>query len=236
MDYYLGGYYLVEGLPRPPQMASFLPEVLWTVSACICNVYPDAWAFPWVNTDPDRQAEEQARLGLSDTDYGHMQAWVNTTFNEQRFGWPNVWLDLASARQYYHHYLRSIVGIKLLAIALPAPYLEDALAASAPKPGMGEDGVHQMLQLRRTLTEPEAEHARGFEVLGIDLGGTFHTFLCNYLEVPYRDELGLTFNHNGLLASLADAQRASEYTNLDSTAAEPVSWHPWLVVEYSLDE
>ena len=64
MDYYLAGYYLVEGLPRPPQMAPFLPPMLWTISSCLCAIYPDSWALSWVTHTPVDRAAMQARLGL----------------------------------------------------------------------------------------------------------------------------------------------------------------------------
>src|SRR5262245_11024045 len=104
MDYYLGGYYLVEGIPRPTQMASFLPATLWSISSCLCPTYPDTWALPWVSATSANRETIQTRLGLTAASFIEMQTWVDAAFNEQRFGWPKVWLDLPSAQQYYQRY------------------------------------------------------------------------------------------------------------------------------------
>jgi hypothetical protein len=77
-------------------------------------------------------------------------------------------------------------------------------------------------------------HARGYEVLGSEAGGSFHTFACHGLEADYVEKLGLSLNSNGLISDYNDAVRASDYTNLDSTGTEPVPWFPWLVFELPL--
>ena len=229
MDYYLAGYYLVEGLPRPPQMAPFLPPMLWTISSCLCAIYPDSWALSWVTHTPVDRAAMQARLGLDTEAFRALQAEMDAAFDQQRFGWPNVWLDRPAAEQFQRQHLTAIPHVKLLAIALPAPYLDPCLRDSTPTPGSGACGLYQMLSRRIKLTDQTG--ALGYESLGVEVGGSFHSFLCNYLEVPYQQELHVHFNDYGLIAGYADAVRAADYTNLATTGAEPVPWYPWLVVE-----
>jgi hypothetical protein len=213
-------------------MASFLPPTIWSMSSCLCTTYPDIWVLPWVTTAVAERDAIQIRLGLSAPDFAAMQAWVDTAFNEQRFGWPNVWLDLASAQHYYQRYLLAIPRIKLLAIALPAPYLDAFLSEAVPEPGSGPHGLYQMVVQRQKL--PESERVLGFEILGAEYGGISHSFLCNHLETAYQQQLNLRLNEHGLLASYDDARRAADFTNLDTTGAEPVPWYPWLVVDYTL--
>jgi hypothetical protein len=97
MDYYLGGYYLVEGCPRPDYMAAFLPPTIWSISGCVCSIYPDIWALPWVRSTHYDRPKIQQRLGLTAPAFQAMQTWVDQAFTEQRFGWPNIWLDYPSA-------------------------------------------------------------------------------------------------------------------------------------------
>lgn len=143
-----------------------------------------------------------------------------------------MWLDLASAQHYYQHYLLAIPRIKLLAIALPAPYLDAFLSEAVPEPGYGPHGLYQMLVQRQKL--PKSERVLGFEILGAEYGGASHSFLCNHLETAYQQQLNLRLNDHGLLASYDEARRAADFTNLDTTGAEPVPWYPWLVVDYTL--
>jgi hypothetical protein len=232
MDYYLAGYYLVDGLPRPSQMASFLPAMLWSISSCLCAIYPDTWALSWVTQTPVDRSAMQAHLGLDAEDFGTLQAQTDAAFEQQYFGWPNVWLERAAAEQFQRQYLAAFPQVKLLSLALPAAYLEDFLRSSTPAPGQGVAGPHQMLSRRIKVAGSAANaSARGYEILGAEVGGSFHSFLCNYLEVPYQQQLQVRFNDYGLIADYADAVRAAEFTNLPTTGAEPVPWYPWVLIE-----
>lgn len=232
MDHYLGGYYLVEGLPRPAQLSHFLPATLWTISSCLCKVYPDTWALSWVTATPVDYDAARTRLGLDAASLRTLQGRVDTAFEAERFGWPNVWLDRASAEEFYHQYLAAVPDVRLLAVALPAAFLDGFLQQHTPLPGFGACGLYQLLHRRIKLVDPG--QLLGYEILGVEQGGSCHSFLCNYLEVPYRQELQVCFNEHGLIDDYADAVRAAGYTNLPTTGAEPVPWCPWLVVEYAL--
>jgi len=233
MDYYLGGYYLVEGVNRPEYSATFLPLTIWSISSCISPNYPDIWALPWTSYQDEKRLAFQTRLGLANTEFKEMQAWVNTAFNEDQFGWPNVWLNLDDAQEYYRCYLQAIPQMKLLAIGIPASYLDQCLKAAQPDAGMGQTGLYLLLLKPQKLSEFSNADARRFELLNVEHGYVSHSFLCNHLEADYQ-KMKLTFNEYGLLADYDDARQAEEFTNLETTPAEPGPWFPWLIVEYPL--
>lgn len=231
MDYYLGGYYLVEGVPRPTYSATFLPSMIWSISTCVSPIYPDTWALSWTSVTDDDRLAAQTRLGLTAEEFKEMQAWVDTAFNEDRFGWSNAWLNLTDAQEYYRRYLQAIPRIKLLGIGLPAPHRDECLAAGAPNPGMGQAGLYLLLLQQQKLSNLES--ILGFEILNVEFGDINHSFLCNHLESDYQ-QMHLTFNEHGLLTHYDEAQHAAEFTNLDTTGAESPPWFPWLIVQYPL--
>lgn len=231
MNYYLGGYYLVEGVSRPSYSATFLPSMIWSISNCISPIFPDSWGLPWVSTRAEKLLATQRRLALSDEQFKEMQAWVDTAFNEDRFGWPNIWLNLQDAQEYYKRYLQAIPQVKLLAIGIPTHYFDECLEASEPDPGRGKAGLY--LRLLKPQKLDQLDKALGFELLNVEYGNVNHSFLCNHLEKEYQT-MGLTFNEHGLLATYEDAKRAEEFTNLDTAGAEPGPWFPWLIVEFPL--
>jgi len=51
MNFYVAGYYLIQGLVKEPWMDKdgLLPERIWSGSKHICPKFPDAWIFGWVN-------------------------------------------------------------------------------------------------------------------------------------------------------------------------------------------
>lgn len=105
MEHYIGGYFLVEGCIHPP-WASLpqLPRRFWSISDCIASVHPHTGLLAW--TDTDRRA-------------GHL-------------GWPSAWLDPAPTQAFYAAHLRHLHHLKLLGIALPETYYNEALQAFAP--------------------------------------------------------------------------------------------------------
>ena len=205
--------------------------MIWSICNCVNPIFPDSWGLPWVTTTEEKLLAIQTRLGLTDAEFKEMQDSLNIAFNEERFGWPNVWLNLKDAQEYYKRYLQTIPHVKLLAIGIPSHYFDECLEAAEPDAGMGKAGLYLRLLEPQKLVD--LDHALGFELLNLDVGNIGHSFLCNHLEKEYQ-KMELTFNEHGLLADYKNAKRAEEITNLDTTGAEPGPWFPWLIVEYPL--
>ncbi|HEU4328417.1 MAG TPA: hypothetical protein VFS21_35090 [Roseiflexaceae bacterium] len=231
MDYILGGYYLVEGTERQPWFTlGLLPERFWSISSCICTQYPNLAFLSW-SSDARECEAIRTKLGLSSDQYGELVAHVDRLFDEGIFGWPEVWTDVEAARVFRRHYLEHLEHIKLLGIATPAQYYQELLDGLKSTPPGGVVSLYANLQRQEGLP-PEAR-VLGFEILGREAGGSFHSFVCNGLEQEYLAQLGIQLNDHGLIDTLDDAVRASDFTNLDSTGAEPIGWTPWLVFEVS---
>ena len=146
-DHFLGGYYLVQGesLEHNP----LLPSPFWSLGGCLCPIFPGRDGLSWAKGDARAQKEYRNRLRLSEAQYEELQAWTDELFNSEEMGWPDVFLSLDAARRFGERYLRGISNIKLLSIALPAAYLDEALAQMTPDGNVGEPGL--VVQLRRRL-------------------------------------------------------------------------------------
>lgn len=72
----------------------------------------------------------------------------------------------------------------------------------------------------------------GFDVLGAEGWGSYHTFACNALTRPCREHLGIVDNAYGLIDDYEQAVEACSYTLRDDMGAEPVAWYPFRVDEY----
>ena len=72
-----GGYMFVRGAPRPPYAeSSVLPESIWTPTSCICELYPEYWAFSWCRPPQEEIDAALAHIGLASTDLCLLQDWV----------------------------------------------------------------------------------------------------------------------------------------------------------------
>jgi hypothetical protein len=233
MDFFVGGYFLVQGVQAADWMnKALLPARFWTVSDCICTIYPSAWVYSWTTKNPDTDKDYQQILRLGDEAFQSLQAWADEMLNKGELGWPNVFFKKETARQFNDQYLKHIPDIMLLSIAISEEYWAEFIEKNMPDEGMGEGGVYRKL-LQKQLLDRESI-TRGFEILGDEWGGQFHSFVCNHLGKEYAEKLHITFNQYGLIDLYEDAVRATSYTNLDEVPAEPVLWQPWLISEYPL--
>jgi hypothetical protein len=113
--------------------------------------------------------------------------------------------------------------LALLGIGLPSSHLAAFLEDESPW------GVSEVLQQRVPMAA--GGQRLGYEVLGLDGDGTFHSWICNSLEGDAATELEVRPNENGFLETLADAERVARWAN-DGERGEPVFWEPWLVARY----
>jgi hypothetical protein len=232
VEFIIGGYYLIQATESKKWMnEKFFPTLIWSASRHICEIYPESWILPWVSDDVSA-TENQEILELDDAEFKALQLEFNNLFNQDEFGFPNVFLSPAVARNFHGRYLKHLSNIRLLSIALADEYWEEFIQETEPGKNMGEYGIRTKLRARRSV-EPEAVF-KGFEVLGYD-HGQFCSYICNSLQDDYSKKFGISLNKNGFIESYDDARKAADYTMLDETKAEPYLWFPWLISEYSME-
>ena len=173
----------------------FFPPLIWSASRHICEIYPESWILPWVSDDVSAK-ENQEILELDDAEFKALQLEFNNLFNQDEFGFPNVFISLVVARNFHGRYLKHLSNIKLLSIALADEYWEEFIQETEPGKNMGEYGIRTKLRARRSV-EPEAVF-KGFEVLGYD-HGQFCSYICNSLQDDTRKNLAFPSTRTGLL-------------------------------------
>ncbi len=223
-DYFLGGYFLVRG-GKPS--SELLPDPFW-ILGCLSDLLPCIHV-PWDEISDEYRTYWRNELPPSRSD--EMFRWARALYDAGEFGFGDVFLTLASARSCYERYLRSVENVKLLEISLPDPFVDEFLDKESVF------GISDNLSKRILVCRDDSAVVRGFDILGEEYvaNGSFHCFACNYLQEDYTTKLGIRLNEFGLIPALEDAVRAADYTNLDSTGAEPALWQPWLVREFSLN-
>ncbi len=218
------GFFVIADGASPQQARPLLPPAIVTVSACIVDSYPGSWALPWTNTSPDTLAEVQRSLALDDGAFAELCASVRAAFDDGSFGWPNVFASLDAAQDFKRQYLQALVNARVIGLSFTREVAAAFVADQAPSGGLGGSGV--WLMLARDLTLRRGGALLGFDTLGADSGGSFHTFSCNGLWEDLHEKLGVSFNEHGLISRYADAVAACDYLNREEVGAEPVSWYP----------
>lgn len=225
----LAGYFLIG--VRPYQLPGEHELRLPTVSNCINTCFPDTWALDWVQTPADQLQRLEADYGIGPHSLDAIREWADPAFGRGDWAWPNVLTSLEAARDAYRRFFRPL-RLRLLGLALPEDQLEIALASLAPvHPREGDCGLYTMLKRGLPATPGEI---LGYEIMGVEQGGSLHSFYCNHLQQAYRG-IGLALNVHGLLPDFASARQALELTLDEATGAEPVPWFSFRVTEYALE-
>jgi hypothetical protein len=228
--YFLGGYYLVESSPCKSWMNnSLIPQKFYSLSTCICSHHPDLSILTWVNDSEDRE-QYRRKLNLTIEEFKLLQNQADRWFEQNRYGWGGVFLDLNLAREFATDYLSHIQNIKLLAIATTAKY-RDLFLQEELSSNNSQEGVYRALQSNQTININH--NFLGYEVLGNDCGG-FHSFVCNGLETDFAHQLNIKLNQHGLIDQYDQAIQGSDYANRPDLGAEPVLWIPWAIIELAI--
>ena len=226
------GYFLVQGRASQGYRKTLPAGMIYSVSECVCAVLPGSWALPWVQ-DNERAAAVQAKFAISAGDFRELQCWVSARMAEGHFGWPNVFSDPVSARDFFQRFLRRAPhDIKLLGLQLAEYQLVDFFNTQLHAPTDALLGVINVLK-------HHAAPARGGRVLGADvlayeMDGSLHSFLCEGLEKTFRARFAMPLTNCALLPTWEQAAIAAGYANTRFRDDHSIHWFPWAVEEYPL--
>lgn len=218
--------------PRKDYMdEKIVPETVLSVSSCLCKQYPDT-SILWGNSEV-KKARYMDQFGLSLNTVQLFEQWIEEHRNTGDVLFPQVFSSLHSAQDFLNRFLIQLPGIRIISIGLPERYKSDFLedielfSSKNPEPY----GVEKML-LQHHPPEKDGAKKVGYEVLGFD-SGSFHSYLCNGLESDFRQHFNFSPNRYGLIDSIEEADRYSDYCNeLSEEETESVLWLPWAIFEH----
>jgi len=220
--YYFGGYYLI--ILRPKTYGPETGSLIYTCSECINDNILDGWSYSWTTNNNDQVAEAVKSLKISEAQIENIRKWVDNKFNDNKIGFLNVFIDLETAIEYKNKFFSHLSGVNIMAIYFDANEGADILEEFKPQSeDMGEIGLRSTLL--KELEEQENETFLGYDYIGIENGGSFHTFHCHDIGKELSDKFGLTLNRNGLFESDVNSKHVLDYLNDGTNGCEPVSWY-----------
>jgi hypothetical protein len=114
--------------------------------------------------------------------------------------------------------------IVILELGVAADAVADLVGAFGP----GIDAGGFVKRLRQRCPLDPVGVSLGWEVLGLEDGGAFHSWLCNGIERDAAATLGITPGVLGLLATKQDADAVVQLID-NGLGAEPVPWFAGLI-------
>jgi hypothetical protein len=226
--YYLGGYYLIR--LRPKNYGPETGRVIYTCSECVNEHILDSWSYGWITLNNEELDEIKKNYKFTEKQIDEIRKWVDDKLYNNRIGFLNVFTDLDTALEYKNKFFAQFKDIKILALYFDSN--ERANILEEFKPQSEEDGeIGLRLTLLKELEEQGNEQILGYDYIGIENDGSFHTFHCHDIGKELSDKFGLTLNKFGLFESNLNSKQVLDYLNDEETHCEPV---PWFIVKTKL--
>lgn len=229
-----GGFFIARILERPPGLGdATLPDRILTLSSCLTEFFPDTWAIRWVTCSDAERIASAAKLGIAECAVSEVVRYATDAFDEEKLRWPCVWRSLDAARAAAETFGLSRDVFAFLELGVPADDMGSLLDALAPGPSQGPTGIYASLREGRPLHELGT--VAGWELLGVEHAGDFHSWLCNSLQDEAARQLGILPGAFGLLQSEKDA-RAVAALIASGVGAESVPWFVAQIMRHSPSE
>lgn len=233
MTYFLGSHYLLK--MNPLGFGACRGKRVPTGSTCLNSSYFDAWSLSWAEDGKKISKEVLKEFGLSKKEVRNIQAWADPKFDEQALGWVNSFANLDVLREYKGRFFPAEEEAMALSIYFEAADIPDFRAEFEPKSeNMGTVGILEALN--RSISESEEPEGRflGYDLIGMEFGGAFHSFHCFDCSVGLKEKLGIELNANGLIPSDAQRKALLEYAEDQENGLPAVPWYLVKVKEAKL--
>ncbi len=220
MDYYLAGYYLIK--LNPLNWGSFSFKFIYSCSTCLNNSLLDSFSRSWT-TNSDYLEEVKTDLKIDSAKIKRIQEWTEQKDSENKIGYMNIFYDIATAKEYRDNFFTDLENVKIFGLYLPRSESEDVINLfKSQKENQGEIGIVHIL--RNSKRASENENIIGYDLIGIESDGSFHSFHCHDLYVNLNQQFGVQLNKYGLLESDLNWEELIKYMNNEENGFEPVPW------------
>jgi hypothetical protein len=228
----LGGFFLTRPLVEP-RLNRIPPGGLLTVSKCLADFVPDDWIYWNRNIRMTERAERAMAVGIKLSSLDGLTAWCNEEFSAKHtLGYPNVIFDIVTARRLVKEIPECASVLCLLGIGLPfevsGKFFQAAQwdARRATRPPLGIPAV-----LEKGLILPGEGEFLGFDALGYEFEGTFHSSKCFATHDSRVQSIRL--NDFGYCTNVLDATLLCEIHS--KTSDKGIVWLPWVIRKFPLE-
>ena len=160
-----------------------------------------------------------------------MQTWADGRFNDHQIGWPNIFYSLDELKTYKQEFFGDRKDLVILGLSFAETEMTDLIEKFEPKQErQGEIGIRY--GLRQAWPENPNGKFLGYDLICIELDGSFHTMHYLNLQKELETQFGLAFNTHGLILDCKDWGALMDYFNDDETGLESVPWYYCKVKEY----
>jgi len=223
MKYYLGAYYFLKLCNA--NYGSIKDTKICTCSTCINDSYFDNWSISWSSSGNRSLKEAKEQFNLTNAEIKEIQEWADQKYEQKKIGWLNTFSDYETLSEYKNRFFNIAQDYLILSINFPETE-KDALIEEflIKEKDIGAIGLWDNLIKQIPEVTNESEKDIGFDLIGVELGGDFHTFHCHDLADELIQKFNIQINQYGLIESENSWEQLVEYMNDEENGFEPVPW------------
>lgn len=222
--HYNAGYYLIK--TKPFDLGTGKETIVRTCSECINFSVFDNWCLSWMSDTLDEN--EKKELGLTDEVIAEIHQWTDSRFHNG----SNVFPDVTTAIEFKDLFFNSRNDIEVYGLYFPetdAHLLIDEFAEGKNTTTFnynnGDFGLRHHLIRKTEETDNTHEELLGYDFIGVESDGSFHSFHCHGMANTLADTFSLRLNANGLFDKPERPIEIRAYLNDPKTGLEPVPWY-----------
>lgn len=221
--YYLGGYYLIR--PTTKTFWSPTARTIYSASNCINKSLLDHWSYSWTTGNDDEIDSIKQTYAIDDETIQSIRQWVDKACDDKRTGWINVFRYLDTVKEYQQKFFAHLPDTKIVGTYFRETDVDAITDALMPRgKGFGTEGLYDCLIEKIPETDSVTETFIGFDIAGIDVGGSFHSFYCNLAPEVFTERFGLKINQYGLFEDSDNWKAVLTFMNDKESPVEPVPW------------
>jgi hypothetical protein len=221
--FYLGGYYLIR--QTPIDFGEQAKKTVYTASNCINDSLLNDWGYSWVGNRDDSIEDIMNDLKIDSDKVTSIREWVDAAFEDKKIGWVNLFSSYEAVTEYRKKFFSHLLDLKIIAIYFSEFELLDlSVDFKPPNERTGAIGLYENLIRKIPENDLEREALIGFDIIGIEMEGSFHTFYCHDLSRDLAEKFNLQINEYGLFDKTDNWKSVTDYMNDEENGFEPVPW------------
>jgi len=204
---------------------SLASKQVFTCSTCINDSLLDSWSYSWTTNNNSGIDEIREEFQLDDERIQLIRKWVDRAFDDKRIGWSNLFNDLGTAEEYSQTFFPQISDQQIFSVYFSKSEIADLLSEFQPqREGLGSIGLYENLNKMVPENVLSGETFIGFDIIGIECSGDFHSFYCHDISKEMAERFNLKLNEYGLFEGSEDWKSVTDYMNAEENGFEPVPW------------
>ncbi|ULQ61003.1 hypothetical protein K7I13_07050 [Brucepastera parasyntrophica] len=221
MEYYLGGYYVMALVPQ--EYENYKNKLICSCSHCINKNLVKLFSGIFYLDEQDNNYA--VKYGRNNKNSKMIEKWVEDNYTNS-IRWPDVFLRKEYAEDF-NFFFDSFSEVKRFSIYFDENETNRLIKYFKPKnKSENEIGIYQILD--KKIKENNDELLLGYDLIGMEISGDFHSFHCHSIEEELSNKFGIRINEYGLFDECSDWDPVLKALNNQEIGCEPV---PWFVVK-----